>query len=268
MLFYYVASNNVAQSIEHETKLAEHSLSGTDLLIQQYLNSLRKNVGGFVDRNQNEIKRLVDHPDNPDFYNSVNKLIAADFPDAVAFTIVDHEGYLLLKDESSLIGKGCRENIRLFIVNSQQSDAQLRIHSDSQNYHFDIMHEMHTSDGRVFVFFISFEPVDVAKYIASFQLPGHEIMIIKKDSDSLIEVTEFGARIKLKLKRDQHLTVDEQEKILAKKDVDNTLWQLVDILKEDRVKQLQLIAFRGYGVVFAAFMLGILFTFLIVIRRN
>lgn len=74
----------------------------------------------------------------------------------------------------------CRENIRLFSISSQQPDAQLRIHSARLNYHFDIMHEMRTTDGRVMVFFVSFELLDIAAFISNLQLPGHQMMIIKK----------------------------------------------------------------------------------------
>ncbi|MCK4833810.1 MAG: hypothetical protein KAT12_03500 [Gammaproteobacteria bacterium] len=67
------------------------------------------------------------------------------FPGSVTFTIADSQGNVLLKDVDTLIGKGCRENIRLFSISNQQSDAQLRIHSGRLQYHFDIMHEMHTT---------------------------------------------------------------------------------------------------------------------------
>ncbi len=63
-LLNYVASNNVELFFEHETELAETSINGTDSLIQQYLEGLRKNVGHFSSNYQDKIKQLVDHPDN------------------------------------------------------------------------------------------------------------------------------------------------------------------------------------------------------------
>lgn len=265
-LLYLVASNNVSQYFTHEAKLAAYSVNAADSLIQQHLKNLRKNVGYFTENFHDKIKRLASNPDDPDLYSELDKLVRTYFPEAVTFTIADNEGGVMLKDGDSLIGKGCRENIRLFTINSLQSDAQLRIHSDSRNYHFDIMHEMHTSDGRLFVFFISFEPVIIADYISHLQMPGHTMMVIKKDADSLIEITESGARVKLE--REKNLSEEERERILASKDVEKTLWRLVDMLDNGEIEQTMYIIFRDFGIIFISFVLGILLAFVIIIKHE
>ncbi len=265
-LLYYVASNNVDQFFSHETELAVTSINSTDSLIQQYLTGLRRNVGHFTYNYQDELQQLVDQPDDGELYKSVRDSVDMYFPGAATFTIADSQGNVLLKDVDTLIGKGCRENIRLFSISSQQSDAQLRIHSDRLNYHFDIMHEMHTTDGRVMIFFVSFEPVDIAGYISNLQLPGHQMMIIKKKADSLIEVTQEGARIRLE--RDKNLLPDELDRILARKDIENTLWQLVDIIEDDRISQAKSIVFRDFGIIFISFVLGTLLAFITILKHE
>jgi hypothetical protein len=81
-------------------------------------------------------------------------------------------------------------------------------------------------------------------------------MLIKRNSDALIEITGQGAGVKLD--RDKYLSVTEQERILAQKDVTNTLWQLVDIVDESRVSQAKFIVFRDFGMIFVSLALGIL----------
>jgi len=256
VLLYYVASNNVALFFEHESELAETSINGTDSLIQQYLEGLRRNVGHFSSSYKDKIKQLVDHPEDLKLHDSMGELVKMYFPGSATFTIADSQGEMLLNDVETLIGVGCRENIRLFAISSQQSDAQLRIHSDRLNYHFDIMQEMHTNDGRVMIFFVSFEPVNIASFVSNLQLPGHQVMLIKKDSNALIEIAAKGARVKLD--RDKYLSTEEQDRILAQKQVANTLWQLVDIVDEDSVSQAKFIVFRDFGIIFASFVLGLL----------
>lgn len=265
-LLYIVTSKNIDQYFADETRMAIYSLNATESLIQQHLNGLRKNVGHFVDRYQDKIKNLASHTKDPALYDEIDKLVSQYFPDAVTFTIADHDGYVMLEDRESLIGKGCRENIRLFAINNEQSNAQLRIHSDSRNYHFDIMQEMHSRDGRVFIFYISFEPVIIADYISKLHLPGHEMMIIKKDSDSLIEITQLGARVKID--RSTHLDNEELDRVLATTDIDNTLWQLVDILGEDEMHNSLYIVIRDFGIIFVSFVLGIVLAFVIIMKHE
>ena len=265
-LLYSVASNSVAQFFEHETNLAVTSISSADTLIQQYLKGLRRNVGHFANQYDDELQQLVDDPDDLSLYDEVRRSIKRYFPDATTFTIADSQGNVLLQDIDTLIGKGCRENIRLFSISNEQSDAQLRIHSDRLNYHFDIMHEMNTSDGRVMIFFVSFEPVDIATYILSLQLPGHQLMIIKKNAESLIEITHLGSRVKLK--RDKNLLPVEIERVLAKKEVKDTLWQLVDIIDADHIAQAKSVVFRDFGIIFASFVLGTLLAIIAIMKHE
>jgi hypothetical protein len=196
----------------------------------------------------------------------VHNLVDHYFPGSATYTLANSEGRVILEDIETLIGKGCRENIRLFAISNKQSDAQLRIHSDRLNYHFDIMHEMHAKDGRIVIFFVSFEPDRIAQFISNIQLPGHQLMILKKDADSLIEVTEVGARVKLN--RDTALTEAEHTRILASMDVVDTLWQLVDILDKNRIQRAKFIVFRDFGIIFASFLLGGLLAFVAIMKHE
>lgn len=265
-LLYYVASDNISQYYEHETELANASINSIDTQIQQYLTLLRKNVGHFTENHNDEIKQLLDNPGDKALFSEIREQVAEYFPSAVTFTVADSQGGVLLSDERSLIGAGCRENIRLFAISNEQSDAQIRIHSDPLRYHFDIMHEIRTSDGRVAIFFVTFEPVNIASFIASHQVPGHELMIVRKDKESLIEMTELGSRALLQ--RDKHVTADEKERILAKKNIDHTLWLIIDILDENKVGRVKSIVFRDTGIIFAAFLFGCLLVFAAVVKHK
>ena len=119
VLLYYVASNNVALFFEHESELAETSINGTDSLIQQYLEGLRRNVGHFSSSYKDKIKQLVDHPEDLKLHDSMGELVKMYFPGSATFTIADSQGEMLLNDVETLIGAGCRENIRLFAISSQ-----------------------------------------------------------------------------------------------------------------------------------------------------
>lgn len=266
VLLFNVASNSVDQFFKHETELADASINSADTLIQQYLEGLRRNVGHFALNYEEELRELVDNPNDLTLYDSIRHSVKMYFPDAVTFTIADSQGKVLLNDIDTLIGKGCRENIRLFAISSEQSNAQLRIHSDRLNYHFDIMKEMHTSDGRVVIFFVSFEPIDIATYLTSLQMPGHQLMIIKKDSDSLIEVTKQGARVKLQ--RDKNLLPAELDRVLAQKDVANTLWQLISIIDKSHIEQAKSVVFRDFGIIFMSFALGVLLAIITIMRHE
>ncbi|MCK5662783.1 MAG: hypothetical protein KAI17_04810, partial [Thiotrichaceae bacterium] len=232
------------------------SIKGTDSLIQKYLGDLRRNVRHFTSNHEDKLKQLVDQPKDDALHKDVSDLVKMYFPGSATFTIANSQGEILLDDIDTLIGKGCQENIRLFSINSKQSDAQLRIHSDRLDYHFDIMQEMHTSDGRVMIFFVSFAPDDIAGFISNFRLPGHQLLLIKQDANGLIEITEKGARVKLA--RDKYLTAEEQERVLAEMDVANTLWQIIDIIDKSSISDAKYIVYRDFIIIFSAFVLGLI----------
>ena len=242
--------------MEHETELALASVNSTDTLFQQHIGSLRKNVGFFVENLKGEIQHLAEHPEDELSHNNFDKLIEKYFSDAITYTMADSDGEVLLSNLEGLVGKGCQDNIRLFAIDSQQSDAQIRIHHNRSIAHFDIMHELHASNGQLVIFFVTFTPKTLASYIANFQLPGHELVLVKKNTDFTIELTELGSKVDFT--REPSVTISEKNRILAKKDIPNTLWQLVDIIEEENIQKANSSIIRDFGVIFLAFALGIL----------
>lgn len=263
---YFVASNDIAQYFENETRLANVSIDTTDSLIQQHVEVSRKKLKIFAEKFEHKIQYLVAHPEDRGFRDDFDSLIEKHFPSAVTYTLADSEGELLLSNLEGLVGIGCQDNIRLFAIDNTKSDAQLRMHHNDVIPHFDIMHEMHASDGRIVVFFITFSPEILVSYLANAQPSGHQLMIIKKDSDFSIELTEHGS--KKQIVREPVLTLSEQDRILAKNNIPGTLWQLIDIINENTVNNAVYTIKRNFGFIFMAIAFGIILVVIGIMRSE
>ena len=64
------------------------------------------------------------------------------------------------------------------------------------------------------------------------------------------------------------MAASELDRILAKKDIINTLWQLIDIIEEDRISQAKSIVFRDFGIIFGSFVLGTLLAFITIMKHE
>lgn len=266
VVLYHVTSDNVSEHFKQHTALAHTSVNSTNSLFQQHLGTLRKDVGFFVDNYKEEIQGLAKNPQGHKLNHELKLLVDKHFDNAVTYTLADSEGEVILSNINGMVGIGCQENIRLFAIDSEQSDAQLRIHHTHNIAHFDIMYELNAKNGQLLIFFITFKPDILSSYLANFQLPGHQLMLIKKDSNYAIELTKLGS--KMKIDRDTLLSTSEQDRVLVAEDVPSTLWQLIDFVDKEIEDQANDIIFRDLSIIFASFVLGALLALIIFMKHE
>lgn len=101
--------------------------------------------------------------------------------------------------------------------------------------------------------FVSFKPDFLFRLLALSSTPKHELMLINRNINNLIEITEKGARIQLK-RDDFRLTSEEQKRRLYSMPVKNTVWDLSDF------KEVSL--FKNYRKNIIQFNLFIVFVFI------
>lgn len=232
VLLYGASSKNVNDFEKSHITLAENSVEHTSLLISLYLNNIRHDVNVYTIQFADEIRYLANNPHHEQTKLALSQSLRDYFPDAFTYTIANSSGDVLLDDVEGLVGKGCRENIRLFAIDNQQSDAAIRIHSDKYDYHFDVMNELQMDDGRIIIYFITFKPNVIAGYLEHIQPSNHQLYVIKQRSNNLIEVFSEGARVKLQ-RKDKRLSADEVNRIQAVADIEDTLWTIIDVIQQD-----------------------------------
>lgn len=216
----------------HQIELARQSVQGVASEISNFIREVEREVALFAENNYELIRYLAVHPENDEVYSQLKGNVGKFFPDYFAITIADHNGDTLLQNFELLVNEVCERDIRSYIKNEYSYDVYIHPHPDV--YHFDIMAPWGGPNGPGGVFFVSFKPRVVARLLGNAQIHRHELMLLKRDIPGLIEVAARGARIDL-AELDGNFILDQNamQKILYRKPVEGTLWDLVDRPDDD-----------------------------------
>jgi len=158
----------------------------------------------------------------------VQEKIGRYFPDHFAFAVRMADGRLIPDHLGAFIGEQCRADIdvhwQAFDADGVDAPGPV-IHPQAGNYHYDTMTRWITREGEAAVMFVSFFPDRLARILAEFQLPGHEIYLVRDGMTDLIEVAAAGVRDRLQ--RDIRLSPDELARVAVSVPVEQTRWHAV-----------------------------------------
>ncbi len=242
--------------------IAEESTDDIATEVARYVGEKKRLVKLFAEEYAGLIHELAISPEDDRVRESLEQRIATYFPDYFGFTVTDPAGRPFIEDFDGFVGDICLNDIEDYVRTGAQ---KTRIHPNAFVYHFDVMTRF-THAGEERIFFVSFHADILGGLVKNAQATGHQLMLIYPPGGQLIEVTSDGARVNW-MRNDYRLSVTEQSLILAKKAVQDTGWDTVNLrlpgLYEDYRKQLT----RESLVIFLLFM-SIGFIMLIYVNRE
>lgn len=175
------------------------------------------------------LQRLQREPDSAAPYEALERSLRRSFPDFFAATITDEQGKPLIADFEGYIGGICLEDIRTYARTGQYA---ARIHPNNHAYHFDIMADWPSANGRTNMLMVSFAPTELGKMLRAIEPAGHQLMLISASEPPLIEVTAQGARDRTP-RTDYRLTADELKQLLVRQPVAHSQWSVADFLRPE-----------------------------------
>lgn len=231
---------------------------------------LAVDIGNIIDENNRLVRlfttdhidlivRLAAHPQDDKLRELLQKKVKRFFPHSFAFTIADSKGNPLLDDFDGYIGQFCIDDMRQMIATKKYA---VRIHPNPYVYHYDTMTTWHDK-GKSGIFFVSFVPSTIARLLRAASPAGHELMLLIKNQDYLMEITEKGAR-NTTIRKNYHLNTKERARILDMVPVRHSRWQLADMQKPGLFTNFRIKTYRTFGMIIVAFIL-IAVTFSIVL---
>lgn len=247
-LYGYV-NKSYERYLSSQQALLQQSISGTARIIRLYLEEERRRVRLFAEKETLRIRYLAQHPEDEDRHAALRRLVQSHFPEYFAFTIADAEGNVLLDDFEGRIGEVCQGDIQRFSSPGEQQTVH--IHPNPLGYHFDIMTGWRAEDGSRGIFFISFSPSRLAKILASSQLHDHQLLLLSRDDQDLIEVAAGGSRIDLQ--RAMRLTAEESGRIEHNVEVKGSRWTLADLPDAEVFSDYKAMLHRQAATVFLIF---------------
>lgn len=259
LILIWVGYDRIHEFESHQQRIAHSSIE-----------LLSEDIGNIIDENHRLVKlfaideramiaRLASNPDDYKLRNQLQEKIKRFFPHSFAFTIADSHGNPLLDDFDGYVGDICISDMRQMIAKKKYA---VRIHPNPYVYHYDTMATWEDKD-KSGIFFVSFAPEMIARLLRAASPAGHQLMLLIKEQEYLMEITEKGARNTI-LREDYRLTQSEKARILDMVPVRNSLWHLADLADPGLFSSFRTQTYRTYGLVIFAFIL-IAVTFSIVL---
>ncbi len=203
--------------------------------IESFLNDRARLIETFTIENNDLIHSFSLDPENEIIDKQLKERLTLWFPGHFTFTLADHQGKDLIADIEGFVGDVCVASIKTFLkTNWDTSDSEAaghynepEIHPQPGNYHFDMMSLWKRDGSTKGVFFISFYPDVIKNLLKSYEGEGHNLVLINKDKENLIEVTSEGSRDVIGVSRDIRLTEWEIDNIAVRLPVSGSRWELV-----------------------------------------
>jgi diguanylate cyclase (GGDEF)-like protein len=243
-IFALQAWQDVQRNAEQQSTEARRSARYASQIIQRTLIEQRRMLSLFISVNHGEISAMLATPGAEASVAAITKAMKHFFPTAFAFTLADKFGSPLIDDFDGLIGEVCQQNIQHF---AQAGSGQpVFIHPHPEVYHYDLME--HVGEH---IFFISFKPDEMINALRENASLGQQLFLLK-GMTRLIELGPEGSRAHLK--REIHLSPEEEAALLVRLPIQGTDWRLVALPDLRAIEQQR---FRILGA-FVARSLGIL----------
>jgi len=210
---------------EYHHQLAVTSVTGAADELELLLSELQRSMQLFANDHRALLEDIATDSGNDATWVLLEKAVQNYFPEYFGLTLTNAAGEVLRPDFESTVGELCQQDIHTFIDDGYAQQGY--IHPNPLGYHFDVMVPWGDKDKPQGVFFLGFFPDILARTLQRVQLPGHALLLLRKDTVDLIEVTSQGVRTDLQ--RDFRLSEDELARILFSRTLANSRWDLVDL---------------------------------------
>ncbi len=218
-----------------QASMVQGAVTGAAHEISLQVQALRTMVRLFAEKERVLLQGLAADPNNVDIYEQLLKRVKVYFNDGFAVTLADNHGDPVVADFDGFVGQLCQADLRSF-TQSGFVMPDIYIHPNSIGYHFDILGLVNLNARAPHIFFISFYPRVIASILSRYQLTGHQLLLLDRQVDGLIEVDVQGSRDTMS--REHFISDAERARILFSTPVGNTRWQLVDFASADLQQEL------------------------------
>ena len=221
--------------------------------IRSVIENKKRLVNIYAEINQDRISKLAEHPDNVDLHAAIQRDLQRWFPTMFAYTISDPVGHPYLEDFDGYVGDLCLEDLRTLAT---KNDYSIRLHPNPYAYHYDIMGKW-GDEKRGGIFFVSFKPDAIVRQLVAASPPGHQLVLMIKEREYLLEISESGSREKTP-REDYRMKPEEKARILDMVPIAHADWQLADLREPGLFSDFRRRLFTTYGAIIAIFLLGAL----------
>ena len=225
-LLLWVAITRYHDFVLHQTAVSQRIATGVANQVALVVADKKRRVKLFANEQSGLLKFLASNPDSDEIHGHIEKKLRQYFPDYFVYTLADANGLPYFEDFDGNLSELCQEDILAFLKTRRNLP---RIHPNPNAYHYDIMDSLMVN-GQRNILFVSFHASMLIGVLANAQSPDHILMLIMPGPRPLIEVTAQGTRNRLE-RLDYRLTATELSRVLSRKAVPGTRWEVIDMAK-------------------------------------
>lgn len=237
--------------------------------ITMHLLEREKNIRLFTDEYRQLFSRLLSYPSDENIRASIDLRLKERFSDYQGFTITNARAEPLTMTN---IGTVCRGDVSSFSRELRRSGVknkahnQIFIHPQPGNFHFDVMAPLGLQAGSGRVFFVSFGTQEIVEILKTHEIPGNQLMLVRNDDFSLIEIASEGARDEIV--REIRLSDAERGHITTFEEIAGTKWRLIDLPDIEYQQRFRKNLWKEAGIIVLIFLIASLMMVLLVYKRT
>jgi len=211
--------------------------------IQSYIEIRRNIMTLFAETNIDLLEPLTNKNATEEEILTVEKAtkqsMIATVTDFYAFLVRSADGNFIPDEFDERFGEFCRVDMGKYLDKNIESinlghidkknylSYRPFIHPQPGHYHLDMVTPWKDTKGKVHIFSMLFETKGITDVLKMFEETGHQLLLLKQGSNTLIEITSEGDRSIL----GEHinLTEDTVDKLLYKRKIKNSQWDIAYI---------------------------------------
>ena len=257
--------NDVKEFNAYQKQLAVTSVNNAKERIEQYIDQKTKSLTAFGLFFKPDLLALLEMPEDEKRLERLDFEITTHYPNYYTYNIVNTEGVPLLSQQSVKIGPICRSELN-DIYKFKSLDIPINLHGRKDyNYHFDIRTALEDDEGDMFIFFVHFRMDPLVNILKLSQLTNQTLLLIDKDSPSLIVASPDGIRVSAQ--HGSQIKYSYQKLELFQAPIKNTQWVLATFAKPGFISSYSFTQWTNAIVLFISLLL-ISFTFLVKLFRE
>jgi len=264
ILLFWLATEHYDHHVSTNKNAARNATEISASEVSKIIRNKQRIINIFTDDYKNLIAELSRNPDDEELHEALNSRIKKYFPDFFASNIMTSLGEPAIGDFDGNIGELCLADLRYFV---EFNKPVIRVHPNQNVYHYDIVSKFKPGDASQ-IFFVSFNLSEVGNLLNSVQPTQHKLILVNKDEQSLIEVTNRGSRETLTGRLDFRLNGDEKIRVLSTTKVEGTQWHVIDMYDEDIFSDYYESIIKEYLIVYLIFSIITLYMRSILINQD
>jgi len=240
-------ANNLALTRQIEAfEAIDDSLIAASNAIEYYISSRRNIMEIYTKVRVKTLETLLSNNADNKTIRDVEATMANELKSSMgeyyAFVTRREDGHFTPDEFDETIGDLCRHDMEHYL-----NENKSIIHSDDFNekdyltykpflhpnpvkYHFDLISPWQDTQGNIHLFSFLFDTKSIVDILKTYTKSQHQLLILKKNSDVLIEINETGDRSQL----GENIRLNETQlaHLYGRKNINNTLWDIAAIVDE------------------------------------